>query len=384
MADSSTLVMPKLGLTMTEGTITEWRVQPGESFDAGQIIAVVETEKIANEVEAPAQGLMNEHVAGSGQTVSVGSPIARWSLSGEAPTPKKTSGQPQATAESTAALPAASAPNPVPEKPHAPRVKSPHARVVATPLARRMAREGGIDLRSLTGSGPGGRIKAADVSSAQPAGGARRNVPSALSANTGLLFAAVNAGELLTLVEKLGDVPEAEWVTPVHIAYLAVAKSLLQCPDANQVESSSGEFVQSESTNIGLLHPRGATALTPVLSNVAGKTLKAIIAEAAAAQEQPLSKLEGNGERASIAVAETGSSDVSYMSLPVPQGYSSALGIGAPKDSFRPDEHKQPVLVQEIGLILSYDQTAMPRAVAEAFLSAVKRSLETPLRLLAG
>ena len=80
MGNDSTLVMPKLGLTMTEGTITEWRVKPGESFTAGQIIAVVETEKIANEVEAPGQGVMSEHLASKGDTIAVGEPIAQWSL----------------------------------------------------------------------------------------------------------------------------------------------------------------------------------------------------------------------------------------------------------------------------------------------------------------
>ena len=73
-------VMPKLGLTMTEGTIARWDVAPGKSFAQGDIILVVETDKIAYDVEAPAPGILQEVLVSAGAAVPVGTPIGRWDV----------------------------------------------------------------------------------------------------------------------------------------------------------------------------------------------------------------------------------------------------------------------------------------------------------------
>ena len=73
-------VMPKLGLTMTEGTIARWDVAPGKSFAQGDIILVVETDKIAYDVEAPAPGVLQEVLVAAGSAVPVGTPIGRWDV----------------------------------------------------------------------------------------------------------------------------------------------------------------------------------------------------------------------------------------------------------------------------------------------------------------
>ncbi|MFT4247632.1 MAG: lipoyl domain-containing protein, partial [Pseudomonas sp.] len=80
----SELPMPKFGLTMTEGQILEWRKTPGERFAKGEILFVVETEKVANEVEAEADGELLEILAGEEQTVAVGLPIAHVAYDGAA------------------------------------------------------------------------------------------------------------------------------------------------------------------------------------------------------------------------------------------------------------------------------------------------------------
>ena len=146
MTASAEIVMPKLGLTMTEGLIAEWRVQPGARVAAGDILFVVETEKIATDIEAAGEGEILELLIPAGSTVAVGTPVARWT--GAA------SGTPEASPAAAQTEPAqAPAPPPV----------AFGSRVRATPLARRIARERGVDLATLTGSGPRGRIKAKDV-----------------------------------------------------------------------------------------------------------------------------------------------------------------------------------------------------------------------------
>ncbi|WP_247893208.1 lipoyl domain-containing protein, partial [Azospirillum baldaniorum] len=81
------LVMPKLGLTMTEGVLAEWRVSPGQPFRSGDVLLVVETDKIASEVEADSDGVLIETTIPAGETVAVGTPIARWSANGAGAAP---------------------------------------------------------------------------------------------------------------------------------------------------------------------------------------------------------------------------------------------------------------------------------------------------------
>src|SRR5438045_6212179 len=73
-------VMPKLGLTMTEGTVARWGIAPGSRFEPGDIIVVVETDEIAYEVEAPAPGILQEVLVAEGSAVPVGTPIGRWDV----------------------------------------------------------------------------------------------------------------------------------------------------------------------------------------------------------------------------------------------------------------------------------------------------------------
>jgi pyruvate dehydrogenase E2 component (dihydrolipoamide acetyltransferase) len=140
---------------MSEGRIARWALQPGRRFAAGDVVVVVETDKIANEVEAPARGLLLEVLEPEGAIAPVGKPIARWRLD-----ETSLAGDSAADAAPTAAR--SSAPETKEAAP--PRAARAQAgRVVATPYARRLAREAGMPLAGLRGSGPRGRIKAADV-----------------------------------------------------------------------------------------------------------------------------------------------------------------------------------------------------------------------------
>src|ERR1035437_8999625 len=100
------LVMPKLGLTMTEGTVAQWAIAPGASCGADDIVAVIETDKIAYEVKAPSAGTLAKVLVPSGTTVTVGTPIAQWELNGAPPRPPPV-------------RPAPLPPRPMPAGPHA-------------------------------------------------------------------------------------------------------------------------------------------------------------------------------------------------------------------------------------------------------------------------
>jgi pyruvate dehydrogenase E2 component (dihydrolipoamide acetyltransferase) len=137
------VVMPRLSDSMEEGTILKWLVDDGQAVSKGEELVEIETDKATMTYEADSDGLVH-HVAREGDTLPIGATIARILVPGEAP-------QSNGTAAVAAAQPAA---------------ESDGGRAKASPVARRIARERGIDLGALVGSGPGGRIVKADVENA--------------------------------------------------------------------------------------------------------------------------------------------------------------------------------------------------------------------------
>ena len=164
------VTMPMLGLTMEEGTITEWLKQPGDAVAKEEPLFVVETDKSAVEVGAPASGVLSQIIVQVGQTVPVSAPIAVIAQPGEAV---------EAPASPAPAPPAAAAPSPAgapsapePSASPAPAAAAPRAageRQAVSPRARMVARELGIDVTSVTGTGPGGRVVERDVRAAAAA-----------------------------------------------------------------------------------------------------------------------------------------------------------------------------------------------------------------------
>jgi pyruvate dehydrogenase E2 component (dihydrolipoamide acetyltransferase) len=147
--------MPKWGMTMKEGKITKWFKKEGDSVQKGEELFEVETEKITNKVEAPASGTLFQIVVPEGTTVPVGTIVAVIAEAGEQP--ERIEGV-QMGEVVEAAAPAAG--SPAPEQPEKPREKK---FVLATPAARRLAKELEIDLLLVPGTGPGGRVTESDV-----------------------------------------------------------------------------------------------------------------------------------------------------------------------------------------------------------------------------
>ena len=185
----------KLGLTMEEGTILKWRKAEGEAVEKGEIILDIQTDKVEYEVESPDGGLLLKTLAGEGDVVSCGVDIAVIGEEGE--DVSGFGGAPVAEPEPAAAQTTATPPAAPPQAPPAPAqaapapVQTPPAgRVFASPAARRVARELGIDFRTLRGSGPGGRIVQADVraaaASGAPAAPAAASGPAAVAVSTPL------------------------------------------------------------------------------------------------------------------------------------------------------------------------------------------------------
>ena len=164
--------MPKLSDTMTEGTLLKWRKNEGDKVETGDVLAEIETDKATMEMEAFDDGILHKHLVTAGGKAAVGAKIGLLLQKGEAPpadgatipdSPKTAAAKADTIAEAPAARPSAHAAS-------TPTASASGARVKASPLAKKVAKEKGVELSALSGSGPGGRIVAKDVQSAQPGG----------------------------------------------------------------------------------------------------------------------------------------------------------------------------------------------------------------------
>lgn len=184
------IVMPQMGESIFEGTITKWLKKPGDKVERDEPLFEISTDKVDAEIPSPSAGVLKEIKVGEGQTVPIqtvvgtidaaGSPA---SASAPAPAPAATPAPPKAQAPAPAKAPAAiPAPTPAPRPTPAPVTVAPVAasappashdggRIHSSPLVRRMAKEHGIDLTTIAGTGAGGRISKQDIEAVIAAGG---------------------------------------------------------------------------------------------------------------------------------------------------------------------------------------------------------------------
>ena len=355
--------MPKLGLTMTEGTVARWDVAPGSRFEAGDVILVVETDKIAYDVEAPGRGILQEVLVAEGIAVPVGTPIGRWDvgdikISLDAP---EVRADVRSTAAAPAAMQAPSATVPLP--------KGEGARLLATPFARRLARQGGIDLRNLNGTGPRGRIKAVDVERAVAARGAAI-APSADAAAPDAVRAAVHSAgveidvtALLALNAQINnDLPDLH-ADLAHYIVLAAAKAVDVFPKPPVIGLAAGR--------------EGKPGAIGVFASADCRTLSSVVAQAA----RPAATSDAP-PRGTLWI-EPALGGVSFFSADPPDGWSAALHVGAARDTFRPDAEGRPVRVAVINIVLTSRPAALDARSAQLVLQRIRDLLEAPLLLLA-
>jgi len=176
---ATNILMPALSPTMTEGTLARWLKKEGDAIKSGDVIAEIETDKATMEVEAVDEGVLGKILVGDGTAgVKVNEPIAILVDKGEA----VPSGAKPAAAAAPAAPEPAAAPAPQRNGHDAAPVAASGERIFVSPLAKRMAQQAGIDLSSLKGSGPNGRIVKVDIEAAQARGPAAPAAPVPVSA----------------------------------------------------------------------------------------------------------------------------------------------------------------------------------------------------------
>lgn len=275
--------MPSLGADMVAGTLTEWYKHPGDVVHRGDIIAAVDTDKGSIDVEVFEDGVLAQVVVEEGQKVPVGTLLAVIRPAGE-PAPPQAPPSPAATpapSPQTSPPPAASIPPPEPE-PSRPRLR-------ASPLARRLAAERGLDLATIQGSGEGGTILREDVeaarASADPRERMRRAIAAAMTRSKReiphfYLASTIDLGPASAwLAEWNADRKPAERMLPAVLLLKATALALLQFPELNA--RWENERVQvAEAIHIGVATSlRGGGLVVPALHHVNQKTLPPLMLE---------------------------------------------------------------------------------------------------------
>lgn len=422
------VTMPALSPTMEVGTLAKWHVKPGDVLKSGDIMAEIETDKATMEVEAVDEGTVTELLVAEGtENVPVGAVILRLDGEGEAAAPSPSpAGEREGSHPAPAAPPAQPAPLPLAGGAGG---GASSQRTIASPLARRIAEQHGVDLATITGSGPNGRIVKADVESAasKPAAAApeqAKHADAPVAAPAPKPEPPKPVTDIPHTLEKLGNVrkviarrlTEAKQTVP-HI-YLtldveldallklradlnkaleprgikisvndlvikALAVALRQVPKCN-VSFAGDNLVVYERADISVAVAAPSGLITPIIVGADGKSVSAIATEMKALAEKAragkLQPHEYQGGTASL--SNLGMFGIKQFDAVInpPQAMILAVGAGEKRAVVKGDALAIATVMTITG---SFDHRAIDGADGAALMGAVKALIEAPLGLVA-
>lgn len=419
------ILMPALSPTMEEGTLAKWLVKEGDTVKSGQVIAEIETDKATMEFEAVDEGRIGKILVPAGTAgVKVNVAIAVLVEDGEDLGASPAAAKPAAAAPAPAAVATAATPAPA-----APKVAG--ARVFASPLARRIAAEKGLDLTKVAGSGPHGRIVRADVegqtalaapkaASAAPApvaaapaqgmstdtvlkmyqgraftevplDGMRRTIAARLTEAKQTiphfyLRRSVRLDALMVFREQLNKGLESRGVKLSVNDFIikACAMALQSVPDANAVWAGD-RVLRLKPSDVAVAVAIEGGLFTPVLKDADAKSLSALSVEmkdlAARAKTRKLAPHEYQG--GSFAISNLGMMGIENFDAVINPPQAAILAVGA--------GIKQPVVQADgslgvatvMSMTLSVDHRVIDGALGATLLAAICANLENPLAMLA-
>jgi pyruvate dehydrogenase E2 component (dihydrolipoamide acetyltransferase) len=440
------VIMPKLSPTMEEGQIARWLKKEGDKVSMGEPLAEIDTDKATMEMQALANGVLRKIIVNEGQAAPLGQLIAIIgepnediaSLLSEAPAAPSSAPPAKKEAEPAPPPPPAQAAQPAPPPPPQPQAAAaaagtvgngrqavaaaPSGRMIVSPLAARMAAESGLDLRSIQGSGPGGRIIKKDIEAAlsQPKAAPEtqrypRAVEPAKFQPAPVAAASAYRDEPATqirqtiakrLVTSLGPVPHFFLTTEIEMDRAAemrkginaldpdlkisindiiikvTAAALIQHPEVNA--SFQEKFVRYyEHADIGVAVAIEDGLITPVVRAADQKSLSQIAAEvrelAERARSKKLKPEEYTGATFSISNLGMFGIDEFTAVINPPEGAILAIGAMTAKPVVRDNEI---VIRQMMRVTMSCDHRVIDGATGAKFLQTFKKILENPLYLV--
>jgi len=416
---SINILMPALSPTMTEGNLVKWLKKEGDSVRAGDVIAEIETDKATMEVEAVDEGILGKIIIPEGtEQVSVNTIIALLLEEGEdktvitkeaPPSIKSKPKSPEAPSPQIVVQPSSKAPpKPVMQPQHS---ASTSERIFASPLARRLAEHINIDLRTISGSGPHGRIVKHDIENASKSSPqiAEQHFPE--STYTDVPLTTIRKIIAKRLTESKQDVPHFYLTVDCTIDALlalradlnariaadendgqklsvndfiirAVALTLIKVPDAN-VSWQESSLRQYHSADIAVAVAIKDGLITPIIRSAQKKTIRQLSAEmkilAEKARTGKLAPEEFQG--GNFTISNLGMYGIKHFGAIInpPQACILAVGMGEQRPIVKDNELK---IASLMTCTLSVDHRAVDGVVGSNFLAAFKEFIEDPLRLL--
>ncbi|WP_127562172.1 pyruvate dehydrogenase complex dihydrolipoamide acetyltransferase [Nioella ostreopsis] len=434
------ILMPALSPTMEEGTLAKWLVKEGDEVSSGDLLAEIETDKATMEFEAVDEGVIGKILVAEGsEGVKVNTPIAMLLAEGEsaddigaAPAPATAPEAAEAPAEASEAAAPAAAPAPAPAAP----VSGDGTRIFASPLARRIAAQKGLDLKQITGSGPHGRIVKADVEAAEAKPAAAAAAPAAAVAPAAPAAAAAPAGPTADMVARMYEGREYEEIkldgmrktiaarlseakqTIPHF-YLrrdikldallkfrgqlnkqleargvklsvndfiikAVANALQQVPACNAVWAGD-RVLQLKPSDVAVAVAIEGGLFTPVLKDADMKSLSALSAEmkdlAKRARDRKLAPSEYQG--GTFAISNLGMFGIDNFDAIVNPPHAGILAVGTGVKKPVVGEDGELTVATVMSVTMSVDHRVIDGALGAELLKAIVENLENPLTMLA-
>jgi pyruvate dehydrogenase E2 component (dihydrolipoamide acetyltransferase) len=415
---AETINMPKLGFDMAEGTLIRWVKQVGENINKGDVLAEIETDKATVEVESSASGVVLQQIVNEGTVVPVNAPIAVIGAEGEkveAAPSKVESGKSEVKAEEKPAA------QPKPEAAPAAQTSAPaeSGPVKASPLAKKIAKDNNVNLASVQGTGPGGRVVRKDVESALASGtqSAVRSTPSAQPITNYQLQVSVEDKTVQTtklrqaigrrLVESKQTIPhfyvtheykmdalmamrkqaneylpDKEKLSVNDFILKATALALRQFPNLNATINGN-EVIQFGHVNVGVAVTVPGGLMTIVVKDTDQKSLRQISGEvkamAARAREGKVKPDDVDGS--TFSTSNLGMYDVDEFIAIINPPEAAILAIGSAKE-MAVVENGQIKPGWRMKATISVDHRISDGAEAAQFMQKLAEFLENPVRML--
>src|SRR5712675_1873295 len=424
------ILMPALSPTMEKGNLAKWLKKEGDKVKSGDVIAEIETDKATMEVEAVDEGTIAKILVPEGtQDVPVNDVIAVLAGDGEdvkaagagaasappkaaptAQTPAAAKPVPIAAAPAAkAAAPAAAAPAPQAAAPASPT--NGHARIFSSPLARRLAKEAGIELARINGSGPHGRIVARDVEESMsdkqilalfepgsyeivPHDGMRRTIAQRLTASVQTiphfyLTIDCDIGKLLTAREEINkQAPTDKDKKPLYklsvndFVIKAMAVALQKIPNCN-VSWTDGGMLKHKHSDVGVAVAMPGGLITPIIRKAETKSLSKISGEmkdfAARARARKLKPEEYHG--GTTAVSNLGMYGINHFTAVINPPHATILAVGTSEERAVVRNGKIEA-AHMMSVTLSCDHRAIDGALGAELIGAFKMLIENPVMMM--
>jgi pyruvate dehydrogenase E2 component (dihydrolipoamide acetyltransferase) len=408
---ASKVLMEALSPTMEEGRLVEWKKNEGDAVRPGDVIAEVETDKAVMELVARAEGVLLRQLVPAGATVAVAKLVGVIGQPGE-DISALTGGAPAAVAPKPAPVPPPSAPASasaaqLPSLPASPPPAASGGRTKASPLARKVAKERGLDLGALAGSGPEGRIVLRDLDRA-PAASAAMPVTAAAGSYQDVPLSQIRKTIAKRLAQSIGPIPTFYLTTEVDMERTWEAREELNRRGSGDAEKISFNDIILKATAAALrahpacnawwqddrirywneVHVSVAVAvedglITPVVRNADRKSLREISAEvkdlAGRARERRLKPEEYTG--GTFSVSNLGMFDIEHFTAIINPPEAGILAVGSIVEQ-AVVRGGAVVPGRRLRLTMSCDHRVIDGATGAAFLRTLKGMLENPLAIV--